>query len=196
MGLGSFAKAASKAPVKKKDDKPHFDVPELNDALNDWLEAKKMQQDGKALQQKAENDILEEAETRRLSKSLEDHKNYSTVVINDKVMVNTKNAYKAISDDDIAELRDTFGADADRFFRQKMSISFNEEGMQNEELINKVIEAVGEENLAKYFDIKQVYVPTEAFHDERSTNPEIAAKAQEVISEGLVSPYKAAVRKL
>jgi len=197
MGLGRFSKAASKTTTKaKKDDKPRFAVPELSDAVDQWLEAKKMQQDGKSLQTAAENSILDEAESRRLEKSLDESKNHGTVVINDKIMVSAKNAYSAISEDSIDDLKEIFGDEVERFFKEKTSISFSDEALKDETLIDKIADIVGDENIDKFFVVKQCFVTTDAFHDARSTDSATAAKAKEAMDSGLVKPHKSAVRKL
>lgn len=105
-----------------------------------------------------------------------------------------KNQYSKVAVEEEPELKKIFGDEYESLFKKVMSISLTKAALDDKDILKKLILAVGQENLKKYFDISHVLQPTEKFHQGRFVEGEIKDKAEQVISEGKVKPYKPAIR--
>ena len=56
------------------------------------------------------------------------------------------------------------------------------------------MEAVGDD-FDRYFNVEETLVPTETFHKNRSLDPDTKKAFEDLQAEGLVKPYKAAVKR-
>ena len=90
---------------------------------------------------------------------------------------------------------EVFGDQTETYFQEKTSITLTEAALSDETILQKLIAAVGQDKFPLYFDVKQHVAPTEALHQGRATNPELAEKAQKLMDDGVLKPYKAAVKQ-
>jgi hypothetical protein len=199
MGLDAFKKVASAPAAKKsKSTTPVVELEELSDQVKTWVEAKKNEKDAKARLSGAGEEIKPVAEEARRKICMDTGNYASSVKIKaggETITMSTKNAYSKIPTEQAPQLDEIFGEDKDKFFKEKMTIALTDAAMNDEEIVNKLVEAVGAENLAKYFDIKQFIEPTEALHTQRSTDAKVAAMADRAINEGVLRPYSPSFRK-
>jgi hypothetical protein len=195
--LGKLLKKAAKkkAGSKSKSKTPEVDRPDLNEAIDKWTEGSKMEKDGKALKAQAEGVILPEAEEERVKVSGDDGSYHSSVKINGKITVSVQSRYTTIDTDHEEKIREVVGDKYDEFFKEDTKVSLKPSLLEDEDAMGKIIDAVGEENFERFFDVKQSIVPTRAFHEQRSTNKEIREMFEELNDEGIVKPYKAAVKR-
>lgn len=196
-GLKNILKKAAKTDSgsKSKSKTPTIDRPDLNDAIDKWLEASKMEKDAKALKEQAEGVILPEAEDERVKASMGGGECQSSVKINDKITVSVQSRYTTISTENEEKIRNVVGDKYDEFFKEKTEVSLKASLLEDEEAMGKIVAAVGEENFAKFFDVKQNIVPTKAFHEQRATSKTVQEMFNKLNDEGVVKPYKAAVKK-
>ena len=197
--LGKLLKKAAKkkAPSKSKSKTPTVQRDDLDEAVEKWLEADKMAKDGKALKEQAEAVLLPEIEDERVKKCREDGEHHSSVKVNGKVTVSARNAYSKIdaTEENEETLRDAVGDRYDEFFKEKTAVALKPSLLDDEEAMSKIIEAVGEENFERFFDVKQHIEVTEAFHKGRATNPKVAEQYETLADEGLVKPSKNSVKR-
>jgi len=196
-GLKNILKKAAKSDSgsKSKSKTPEVDRPDLNEACDKWLEAKKMAKDAEALQAQAEGVILPEAEEERVKASQGGGECQSSVKINGKITVSVQSRYTNISTDHEDTIRKVVGDKYDEFFKEKTEVSLKSSLLEDEEAMGKILEAIGEDNFGKFFDVKQNIVPTKAFHEQRSTSKDVREMFEKLNDEGIVKPYKAAVKK-
>lgn len=107
-----------------------------------------------------------------------------------------KNQYKAVSEDDIDEIKDIVGEDQfGELFESSMHVSLTKEALADQEIVMKLIKAVGKDNFAKYFTVNKVFVPNDAFHEARFIGkPRLKNRINKTIEEGLVNPFSPSVR--
>ncbi len=190
--FGKIAKA--KEPAKAKKEKHEFTDPKLEKYVEQWVDAKSRKDQAEQDIAEAEAEILPRSEEERIKASQAEGANQSTVVVNGKLAISQNKRFRNITAEALAELQKTFGSDSDRFFRTRTEVKVKESILENEELAAQLTAAIGEENLAKFFDVTETVVASEAFHVERSTNPECSKKAKTCIDQGLITPYKATVK--
>lgn len=126
------------------------------------------------------------AKTATIKLQCEDEKSISVDV--------AKCQYSKISADKESDLKEIFGEDYEECFNVVKSIELTKDALADEDILVKLIKAVGKENFAKYFKISNVIKPTNTFHEGRFQEGNIKDKAEQVINEGIVNPYKIAIR--
>jgi len=161
--------------------------------VGQWLDAHKDLKDAKARMAQAEAQIIPEAETKRLEECAKGEFQ-SSVSIDGAIVVSTKNQYSPISTEFEEDLQETFDDRYDEFFVKKSEVKVSPQALQDPEFIGKLVDTFGKEVFGEYFEVNQKIVPTDAFHNQRSTNDEVREKAQEVIDQGIVKPYKPALK--
>lgn len=189
-----FKKGAKGPEVKKKAGTPSVVLEGHDEALQDWMQANADMKDAEARKVAAEAKFLDAAEGLRLSECQRDGKYHSSVKLNDKVLYGVQNRYSKIPSGDQEKLDEVFGDKSEQFFKSKMEIALTAAALNDEKILQKLIAAVGEDNLNTYFDIEQHIAPTETFHEARSTNPEVAIKANKLIESGVLKPAKASCK--
>jgi citrate lyase gamma subunit len=112
----------------------------------------------------------------------------------DSVQVDVaKCQYSDISIENEPELKKRFGEDYEDFFKKNLKISLTDAAIADKSILATLIKAVGQEKFKEYFSVSHVLKPTEAFHRARFIGRRVPT-AEKVIEEGLVKPYKPAVR--
>jgi hypothetical protein len=195
MSAGDLFKKAAKGPEpKKKAGTPTVTLEGHDEAIQDWMQANADQKDAESRKAAAEMKFMDAAEGLRLSECQRDGKYHSSVKLNDKILYGVQNRYSKIASEDQEKLDDVFGDKTEQFFKPQMEISLTAAALNDEKILQKLIAAVGEDNLKTYFDIEQHISPTETFHESRSTNPEVAIKANKLIESGILKPAKASCK--
>ncbi len=197
LNVGSIlAKAASKTESKpSKSKNPVIELPEQKTAIKDWLKAASDLKDAEARKATAEESILPAAEKARIEACRRDGKYYSSVKVEDLVTISVQNRYSPINTSDFPAIEDLFGEKASDFFSTKTEIKLTDAALNDEKIIEKLINAVGEDNFKTFFEVKQSVVPTEIFHEGSAVNAEIGKKADALKANGILKPYKAAVKQ-
>lgn len=190
----AFKTVAVQKATKAKPAKHEFHDETLDRAVSQWISAKARKDQAEQELAEAEGDILPKAEVARVEASVNAGSNQTTVVVNGKLSVSQSVRYRTVKAESVAELQEIFGDNAPRYFRTKLMIKVKDSVAENEALCQALVEAIGAENIGKYFDVTESVEVTEAFHTERSTDPKLAKKANGAIERGLVAPYKAAVK--
>lgn len=193
-----FGKAAKSVDAKDKKSKtPHVTAPALQGAINDWIQADGDLKDAQARKETAELAILPQAENLRIDECRREGKFHSSIKLGGEktVLVSTQNKYSKVDSANRETLEEAFGDKTDEYFKAKMEIELTEEALKDEGILQKLIAAVGQENLAKYFKVEQFIMPTETLHEARATDPEIEAKAKTLMDAGILKPYKASVKR-
>lgn len=192
--MSIFANAATKPDKKGKSKTPSVEVSSLDAAIKEWRKADADMDDAKSRKDLAETIILPAAEDQRVNESRTDGEFHSSVRINNQILVSTQNRYTNIASEDRKALEEVFGDKTDAYFKSEMDITLTDAAKNDETILKKLIAAVGEANLPKYFNIKQHIVPTETLHEQRTLDPEVAAKAKKLQDSGILKPYKPAVK--
>lgn len=193
-----FGKAAKPVDAKKDKNKtPHVTSPALQGAINDWIEADADVKDAQARKETAELAILPQAEVSRVEECRREGKFHSSIKLGGErtVLVVVQNKYSKIDSANRAALEEAFGDKTDDFFKSKMEIELTDAALSDETILQKLISAVGEANLQKYFKVEQFITPSETLHEARVSDPEIATKAKTLIDAGILKPYKASVKR-
>lgn len=192
-------KAANKQPSKKKkDEKPKIETQDIKSEINDWLGAKKQSKNAIAEMNRIGSTLISRAE-QELTKHVRANRKYtSTVKLDDgegnTVSVSATNRYSPMSTESEEELREVYGDEYDKYFAEKTEINLKPEAINNEELLGKLIEAVGEEDFDRFFDVKQSIQTNDRYHEDRIMDPDLADKHQQAVNEGLVSCAKPSVK--
>jgi hypothetical protein len=189
-----FKKGAKGPEPKKKSATPAVTLEGHDEAIQDWMQANADMKSAEARKVAAEAKFLDSAEGLRLSECQRDGKYHSSVKLNEKILYGVQNRYSAIPSEDQEKLDEVFGDKSEQFFKPKMEISLTQAALSDEKILEKLIGAVGADNLKTYFDIEQHISPTETFHEARSTNPEVAVKANKLIDAGVLKPAKASCK--
>lgn len=105
--------------------------------------------------------------------------------------VSWKDAYSKIPTDKADEIRDLVGSKYDDYFKEVNEIVVKEDVAANEDLLAKIIEAVGPDVFDKFFDVAQHIRPTTRFTQERyrELSPEVNNQLDVTVRQ-----YKPAVR--
>jgi hypothetical protein len=197
MALGAFKKLAKKTPVKaKKNAHPEFEDDSLSPNIDAFYQAKKNEKTAKAQARKAEQLILEKATARRGDWCASQGRYESSVKMEaggKKVTVKFPNRYSKIPTDEMDSLAEIYGDDASRYFKEKTVVELTNEALNDEEFVNGVMEAIGEEKFGRYFNVSEHLEVAKAYHEDRVTNPKLAEKHQEAVDQGLVKPTKPSV---
>lgn len=187
-------KAAKKKTTKSKSKTPDVMRDDLNEAIEKWLEAHKMEKDSKALKAQAEAAMLDDIEDERVKACRTDGEFHSAVKVNGKVTVSVQSRYSPIGTEVEEEIKEIAGEKYDEFFKEQTSVALTAAALADETLLGRLMEAVGED-FERYFEVKQAIVPTKAFHEQRATSPEVGEVFNKLRDEGLVKPYKASVKR-
>jgi len=186
--------------LKKKAAKPSAKKPSMPTVSADagmvkqWLDGKAMKTDGEALMKMAEEALVAEVEPRRLDLSMDAGAVVSSVKVNGKVTMTTKNAYCRIDPEHLPKLQKVFGDRADGFFVERTVVTLTEAAFADEDFLAAIMAAVPSGREDEYLHVSNAVVPTEAFHTARNTDQTVAMQATHLMDEGIVKPYRPAFR--
>ena len=195
--MGIFKKLAKKkTPSKKKNVHPEFADESLGPNIESFYDAKKNEKTAKARSRKAEQLILEKAESRRGEWCSSQGRYESSVKMEaggQKVTVKFPNRYSKISTDELDALQEIFEGDTDRYFQEKTTVELTPEALGDEAFVEQIMEALGEEKFGRYFNVEEHLEVSKHYHENRVTDPKLGAKHQEAVDAGLVRPTKPSV---
>lgn len=196
-GLSAFKSVAKTTASKKKVDRPEICDPALDEAVANWLEAKKAEVSAESAKKLAEAEFLDPAVAKILEASNETGEPQSSVSINGKIMISIQERYGKIAIENLPRLCEIFGEEEGQsYFHEKMEITLTEAALADESIMNKLAKAVGDENIEKYFEVKRYMTPRPNFHHDRLTKKSITAKARRAMDEGILTTPKGAVKAL
>lgn len=196
-----LAGAATEPTNKKKSKVPTMTVtdPEVVKAITGWKQAKKDKSTAEARQKMLGEDHLvpaaREFHGQHIAGGVTSVPTTVKLQTDDGDAVDidvAKNQYSKVPVSAEPDLKKQFGDDYESFFAKKLDIKLTPTAVGDKEILAKLIQAVGQENFAKYFKVEHILVPTDAFHTARFTTD--SDKAGEVIDEGIVKPYSPAIR--
>jgi hypothetical protein len=193
--LDPLALIASKANKPKKSSKSKTptvttDDENIKDALQQWVDAKEMEKQGKSSREMVEELLRPFGMEARRALIQRDGAHTSAVRINNLVTMKTSKAYSAISTDSEDELREVFGDDYDKYFSVATKIEFTAKFAQDPEILGTIIEAVGADKFHEIFDVSQAIVPNDSLITDRDLSEVTAAKHDKAVDDGLIKPYK------
>lgn len=193
--LGKLLKKAKKTAEKKpsKSKSPSFHESSLDDEVDKWLKGKKMEKDGAAMRKQAENVIIPRAMEEKTKACRDTGEFHSSIDVNDKIKVKTSSAYSGVDSDEEEAIREVVGDDFESWFKEETEVKFNDSLLKDEDAMEKIIDAIGEENFDKMFTVKQTLKPTKQFHEQRTMDADVEAKAKKLIDEGILRPFKPSV---
>ena len=195
MSAMDIIKKAAKGPEPKSKSKtPSVSLNGHEADIEDWIKANTDKKDAEARQAAAEAKFLDVAEKARLNECQKDGEFHSSVKVNEKILYSTANRYSAIPNESEGKLEEVFGDKAEAYFKPKTEITLKDAALKDEKILEKLVAAVGAENFQTYFEVEQHISPTETFHEARSTDPEVGAKAAKLIEAGILKPAKASCK--
>lgn len=197
INVNDLIKSAAKGPeTKKKSTTPSVTLTDKKhtEAIQDWVKADADKKDAESRKADAESKFLDDAEKARISACRTEGKYHSSVKLNDEILYGVQNKYAAIKNEDRETLESIFGDKTDTYFTEKTEISLTDAALKDEKILEKLINAVGAENFKTYFEVAQHIAPTEALHEGRAMNPELAEKADKLIEAGILRPNKASCK--
>lgn len=193
--MAILAGMAQQSEKKKgKEAKPQISEPAMDATIAQWIEADKEIKKWDGIRTTAEAQILAFAAPARLAECRRMGKVESTVRLNGKVSMTQKCQYCSVAATQLPALKEAFGPAADRYFQSKLQLSVTEAAAADKALLGKLIAALGPEEFAKAFAVKQVIEVGEAFHSDFTLNPEIEAKARPFMDTEAIKAYKPSLR--
>lgn len=192
--LDAFKKAATKPSTKKKSDKIELNEPQFDGAIEQWVKAAAAEKTAKADKAEAESEFLDTVEAKRIDASVNAGQNLTTVLLNGKLSISKSKRYSKVEPEHLPALKEIFGEkDAERYFRTRLNVAVKPSVLDSEEKAAKLIELIGP-HIEEFFDVVETLEVMEVFHNERSTNPDVAEKAGKAMDERLIKNAKAAVK--
>jgi len=186
----------TKTSAKKKNATPETELTDENlcTKFDNWLEAKKQEKKAKADLKKNETDLIKHATDARLNECTRNGKYESShKLTNDGKSVTVKfpNRYSKIDCDAEEDLREIFeDDDYNQYFKEKTTATMTEAAINDDEFIETVMEAIGEDKFSRYFEITTHIEVAKIYHENRTTNASLAKKHEKAADEGLVSSTK------
>ena len=102
-----------------------------------------------------------------------------------------KNQYSAVDIDQEDVIKEVVGKDFDDLFESVTTVSLSKAALEDKTILAKLIKVVGAERFKEFFEVKRVYKPKVEFHKRRFTGDK---KVNKLINEGVITPYKPAMR--
>jgi hypothetical protein len=188
---------AKKKPASKKKKNATPELELVDDMLvkrqKDWLDAKKREKTAKADLKKAETDLIEAATDARIEHCTREGKYESSHKIvhgEDKITVKFPNRYSKIDCDKEEDLREIYEEEYDQYFKEKTTATMTQAAVDDEEFIETIMDAIGEDKFSRYFDVDSHIEVAKSYHENRVTNKALSEKHQSAADAGLVSCTK------
>lgn len=197
--MSLLKKMAKKKPsAKKKSQTPELELGADDEILRkhhkNWLEAKKNEKTAKAALKKAETDLIEAASKARVDHCTRNGKYESSHKIVDgdaSITVKFPNRYSKIDCEAEEDLREIFEEeDYNQYFKEKTTATMTDAAVSDDEFIETVMEAIGEEKFSRYFEVTSHIEVAKSYHENRVLDKKLARKHQEAVDAGLVSCTK------
>lgn len=186
--------AQDQAKGKSKSTAIQVSAPQIQPSIERWKAAKAAMDSAKATMTAEEDQIITVAQPLRLAWCAKQGKVESTVRINGALSMTQKCQYSPIATEHAAALDDAFGHAREQYFKDGLSIALTDEAAQNEEVLGDLIAALGPDRFRQVFKVSRWIEPTEVFHTDYTTKPEVQQRAAELIEAQIVKPYKPSLR--
>jgi hypothetical protein len=173
---------------------PQVKIPELEETIDRWTEAKQQRDRFEAIMADAEAQILAEGSRARLDACRRSGKVESSVRINSRVTMTQKCQYSPVPMEAAARLDEAFGHSRAVYFTVATEAKLTEAAVNDAALLDDIMEALGPARFAQAFTVKQVLKPSEAFHTDFTLKPEVEQRAQELMQDQTIKAYKPSLR--
>lgn len=193
--MSILKKLAKKKTTKKKNTTPELVLEDemLIKRQKDWLDAKKREKTAKADLKKNETDLIEAASNARVEHCTRAGKyesSHKVVHDDNKITVKFPNRYSKIDCEHEEDLREIYEDDYNQYFKEKTEAIMTQAAVEDEEFIQTIMDAIGEEKFSRYFNVNSHIEVVKSYHENRVTNKNLAQKHQEAADAGLVSCTK------
>ena len=188
-GINSVLNRAKKktTDTKKKTSVVQIELSEemLGD-IEKWKYVTKEKKDLESKQKEMSEPIRESMQAAREAHCLKTGEFTSSVACSG-VMLSAQNAYSSLSEDDIANLKEKFGSNFEKYFKSETKVSLD---VKNENLINKIADACEKRgiDLADVLTVEEIWKPTEVFHQLSVTDEDISKKFRVLVESGTLRP--------
>jgi hypothetical protein len=187
--------AATPKPAAARSGKLAAHDPSLDDPIARFLEAKREADRWTALMETAEAQIIERGRELRIAECRRARRLESSIRLNNAVTMTQKAQYCKIDPAYIADMETAFGADAGRYFVQRLKIELTEQSAADENVLAELLRAFGEDGFARIFKTTRTVEVTEQFHHDLTLLPEVEAAARPFLDDETIKPYKPTVRQ-
>jgi hypothetical protein len=191
------AAMAGKAQSKKgsREAKPTAVDPSMDATIEQWINADQEEAKWKSIKATAEAQLLEFGRKARVAACRKIGKVESTIRLNGKLNMTAKCQYSKIPIGSEDKLREVFGDSYDQYFLTKTDLSLNEAAVNDPQVLQELVEAIGADKFNAWFTALQVIEVTESFHTDVTLKPAIEEKAKPLIESEIIKPYKASFRQ-
>lgn len=165
MGLSKFKKLADKPKAKKTTAEVVID-PAMEEVCEKLVKTSAALKNAKAAHENAQAEIIDYMQPKHMD-ALRGNSLTKTFELNDKVKCIFTDRFKALSPEDLKEFEDNLAEKeiaVDKLLKEKVSLSLKKHVEDDEEKLNKLIEALGEDLLERYFEVKVSTVPVKDFY--------------------------------
>jgi len=113
-----------------------------------------------------------------------DGKFHSSVCMDGKLNFTSQNKYSELDEDAV----DNFFTEAEKeqYFTERLTISLKDIA-QTDDVLNELVQILGEEKLTEWFNVGFAYKPNEAFHNKRWTDDKFRKKVVAAKSDGALT---------
>ena len=204
--LRKMARGAA-AASKKGSDTPLVERPDLADLLGRWAEAKREAARFDSLVRAHADQIAAAARDERLRASGRAGRVLATVRLSGGGVscdVTQGGRYCRVPDETpaqlarLAQLREAFGDDFGRYFRERLDVAPAEGAAADEEFLAGFVGLLmGHygERFAALFSTTQTFTATRAFHEDYTLRPDVEARARPFVEDETVKPYAPSVKQ-
>ena len=202
MDINAIINNAAKSKQDSKKNKVPVVItadPKIISGIVSYCQGKKKELEGKSDMDRAKSKIQLNLEKIRKDHCINEKKHHGSIKITSEsgdveITFVTVNKYSEIQRQYEARLREIFGDQYNDLFKVNTTIQLSESAKNDDNLMSKIIELVGVENFAKFFDVKQSIEPTEKFHNSKDIDTDIGNKAEVAINEGLIKQYSPSLK--
>jgi hypothetical protein len=142
----------------------------------------------------AKEQIVSTVRPKRLEACVVAGKVLPSVTVNNRLTYTQTCKYSNVPEERKESLQDAFGDTFELYFADTLSIGLKKEAANNEEVLEKLLEALGPEFFAMHFDVKRDLVVQEAFHHDYSVRVEVQETAQPFLDEETIRPYSPSLK--
>lgn len=200
--MSIFKQVAAKTTKAKKSDLPEFTVSDqsLIKEVKKWIIAKSEEKTAKANIERSEALLLNKSVEEHLKTCQNDEKYYASIkaITNeenpDKIIFTFTNKYSKISTENEAQLKEIYGMEYNKYFKEKTIASLTDKAIEDSEFVSRITQLIGEENFSKYFKAEVYIEPKDEYHENRMINQSLAEKHQQAIDAGLIKCNKPSLR--
>lgn len=165
MGLSKFKKLADKPKAKKTTADAIID-PAMEEVCNNLVKTSAALKNAKAAHENVQAEIIDYMQPKHIE-ALRSNSLTKTFDLNDKVKCIFTDRFKALTAEDIKEFEERLiekNVAVEKLLKERVSLKLKKHVEDDEDKLNKLIEALGEDLLERYFEIKVETVPVKDFY--------------------------------